>query len=509
MNQDILKGKIEKIWDTFHSGGITNPLTVIEQITYLIFFRLLDAKEIRNEKRAARTNQEYKSIYSKNEKELRWSNLKHKDPKVMFEIFQTKLFTHLNKIMNGNKVKDNLKSKIFSDAQFMIQKPSLLVEAFNLIDELPLTSGDIKGDIYELLLSKLTTAGINGQFRTPRHIIQLMVEMIDPRPQDRELVADPACGTGGFLVGVLEYLMRTYSSPELIETHKDGSKSYPGDLLEKHLDHIKTNMLYGYDFDVTMLRIAYMNLLLHSNGTPNINYCDTLSSSFTEHFPETSTGAFDIVLANPPFQGSIDFESINPLLLRKVKTKNTEILFLTLILSMLKKGGRAAVIVPDGVIFRTSKAHIAIRQYLLEENQLDGVVSLPGGVFKPYAGVSTSILLFTRGGQTKDVFFYNLEDDGFTLDDNRKQKYDDKFAGDLPDILKHWQEGNKENTERHKTFFVPLKEIVENKYDLSINRYKEIEYGEIEYDPPDVILDKLESLEKEIQNDLKNIRKIL
>jgi len=507
-----IKSKIDKLWEEFWTGGVANPLTVIEQITFLMFARLLDNMETRNEKRALRTKKAFKHIFNKDQQELRWSNLKQLGADEMLPLVRDKVFPHFKTVAameTSEGTRETTFGEYFKDAQLMIQKPSLLVKAVNMVNDLPLTAGDTKGDLYEYLLSKLTTAGINGQFRTPRHIIRLMVEMLDPKPT--EIIADPACGTGGFLISVMEYLLRTHSSPELVETHEDGSKTYPGDLLEDDWSHIRTRMFHGYDFDATMLRIAAMNLLLHGVDAPDIHYQDTLSNSFPDRFPEASEDAFDIILANPPFKGSLDFDDVNPLLLRKVKTKKTELLFLTLILRMLKNGGRCAVIVPDGVLFGSSKAHQALRKLLVEENQLEGVISLPSGVFRPYAGVSTAILLFTKGGRTDDVFFYNLEDDGFTLDDKRTQKYDSTFAGDLPDALKRWKARNSEiNTDRKaKAFFVSAKEITDRKYDLSINRYKEVVYKEEKYDPPENILKQMRDLEKKILKDMDALEKML
>lgn len=305
----------------------------------------------------------------------------------------------------------------FKDANCLIPNANLLVRAVNAVEELPLTEGDTKGDLYEYLLSKLSTAGIAGQFRTPRHIIRAMVEMIDPRPTDT--ICDPACGTGGFLVGVMDYLKEKYSSPELIDKEPDANgqvvKHYPGDLLEPYRDHIQNGMFYGFDFDSTMLRIAAMNLLLHGIDSPSIHYQDTLGSSFSERYPHESHDRFDVVLANPPFKGTIDVENIDPTLKSKVKTKKSELLFVILMLRMLNQGGKCAVIVPDGVLFGSSQAHVSVRKLLVDENQLEAVVSPPAGVFKPYAGVSTAIVVFTKGGRTDHVWFYHLEADGILV----------------------------------------------------------------------------------------------
>jgi type I restriction enzyme M protein len=392
-----------------------------------------------------------------------------------------------------------------SDAQLMIQKPSLLVSAVNMIEALPITEGDAKGDLYEYLLSKLTTAGINGQFRTPRHVIRFMVDMLEPKPTDT--VGDPACGTAGFLVGVMQYLLEKYSSPKGIYTAESGEKVYTGDKLEPYRDHIQNGMFHGFDFDSTMLRIASMNLMLHGVDNPDIHYQDTLSNSFPERFARQASGGFDVILANPPFKGSLDEADIHSSLTQKVKTKKTELLFVALILRMLKKGGRSATIVPDGVLFGSSKAHAALREMLVDDNQLEAVISLPSGVFRPYAGVSTAILVFTRGGKTDDVFFYDVQADGFSLDDKR----DLVKENDLPDALERWRKRSaKKDTDRTaKHFMVPVAEIREKNFDLSINRYREAVHEEVRYESPRVILGKLRALEAEITKDLKAIEGML
>lgn len=499
-----LKNRVDKLWEEFWTGGITNPLTVIEQISFLMFARLLDITETRNEKKAQRTGKQFRRIFSETEEgqALRWREFKNYGADKMLPHVRDRVFPHFKSAaVEGAKFGEYMK-----DAQLIINKPSLLVSAVNMIGELPLAEGDTKGDLYEYLLSKLTTAGINGQFRTPRHIIRLMVEMLEPHLEHSEVIGDPACGTGGFLIEVMHYLQRKYTSPEGIIDH-EGEKVYSGDMLEPYREHIQTNLIHGFDFDVTMLRIAAMNLLLHGIDAPDIHYQDTLSGSFSDRFPKQAQNFFDIILANPPFKGSLDFEDVHSSLLAQVKTKKTELLFVALILRMLKNGGRSATIVPDGVLFGPSKAHVALRQTLVENNQLEGVISLPSGVFKPYAGVSTGILFFTKGGKTENVFFYDIQDDGFSLDDKRNQLYDSTFAGDLPECLARWK-GRKPEKDRDrivKAFFVPVAEIRENNYDLSLNRYKETVYQEVKYDPPKVILKKLRSIEEEIMNDLSEL----
>jgi type I restriction enzyme M protein len=495
-----LKNDIDKLWEEFWTGGITNPLTVIEQISFLMFARLLDVTETRKEARASRTKKPFTGVFGPKEQDLRWSHFRHVKPEKMLEVVRDKVFPHFRRLNGGTTF-----GEYMADAQLMIQKPSLLVSAVSMIEALPITEGDAKGDLYEYLLSKLTTAGINGQFRTPRHIIRLMVEMLDPKPT--ETVGDPACGTAGFLVGVMLYLLEKYSSPKGIYVADGGEKVYTGDKLEPYRDHIQKGMFHGFDFDSTMLRIASMNLMLHGVDNPDIHYQDTLSNSFPEKFSKQATGCFDVILANPPFKGSLDAEDVHPSLTQKVKTKKTELLFLALILRMLNKGGRSATIVPDGVLFGSSNAHLALRQMLVDENHLEGVISLPSGVFKPYAGVSTAILVFTKGGETDHVFFYDVGADGFSLDDKR----DPVKQNDLPDALDRWRKKNpKKDTDRTaKHFMVPVAEIREKNFDLSINRYKEAVHQEVKYESPRVILGKLRALEADIAADLKSLEAML
>jgi type I restriction enzyme M protein len=498
-----LKSKIDKLWLEFHTGGITNPLTVIEQISFLMFARLLDITESRNEKRDARTGRKSRRNFNSDEQELRWSQFKHLGAEEMLPLVRDRVFPHFKKVaVDGAEFGEYMK-----DSQLMISKATLLVKSVEMIDALPLTVGDTKGDLYEYLLGKLTTAGINGQFRTPRHVIRTMVELVAPRPT--ETVSDPACGTAGFLVETMQYLMREHTSPDMVEVNPEtGDKIYHGDLLEPHRQHIQRNMFRGFDFDVTMLRIAAMNLLLHGVDAPDIHYQDTLSNNFPERYPQLSSDAFDVILANPPFKGSLDFEDVHNTLLGRVKTKKTELLFVTLILRMLRLGGRSATIVPDGVLFGSSKAHKDLRSILVDDNQLEGVISLPSGVFKPYAGVSTAIMIFTKGGKTDNVFFYEVQADGFSLDDKRTPTPD---KNDLPDLLEQWKQRDpKKLTDRTaKAFFVPAEEIRKNKFDLSINRYKETVYVEEEYDPPAEILDRMMKLEKEIMTDLEELRGVV
>ena len=501
-----LKLRVDALWTEFWQGGITNPLTVIEQITFLMYARLLDIAETRDENRQKRTGTLFRRRFKDEQQSLRWSQFRHLAADEMLPLIRDKVFPHLKTPAAAGSAF----AEFMKDAQLMVQKPSLLVKAVNMINELPLTQGDTKGDLYEYLLSKLTTAGISGQFRTPRHIIRLMVEMLDPKPT--ETVADPACGTGGFLVGVMEYLLRAHSSPEGTIVHVDEetgetAKIYTGDLLEEHREHIRSGMFHGFDFDATMLRIAAMNLMLHGVDDPDIHYQDTLSQSFSERFPEAANSGFDVILANPPFKGSLDFEDVHASLLRQVKTKKTELLFVALILRMLRTGGRSATIVPDGVLFGSTRAHRALRRQLVDYNQLEAVISLPSGVFKPYAGVSTGILVFTKGGRTDNVFFYDVQADGFSLDDKRNPV----DTNDLPDCLVRWQsrDPDKDKDRTDKAFLVQVSEIRRTNYDLSLSQYKELVYREEEYDSPSVILKKMKSINDDITSDLTELEEMI
>jgi len=513
-----LRSDIDKLWDEFHAGGVTNPLSVIEQVSFLMFARLLDIRESREEKKASRTGKPFRRLFLEEgfrdesratllkgivegEQGLRWQNFRILQGENMLRVVRDGVFPHFKSVsIVGSQIGDYMR-----DAQLLIQKPSLLSVAVSVIDRLPLTQGDTKGDLYEYMLGKLSTAGIAGQFRTPRHIIRKMVEMLEPKPDQR--ICDPACGTGGFLVHTMLHLQETYTSPEMVYRDEDGNRVFPGDLLEPYRQHIQSDLLHGFDFDATMLRIAAMNLLLHNIDTPSINFMDTLSNRFPERYSDQAENCFDVILANPPFKGSLDEDDVHPSLFKKVKSKKTELLFLVLILKMLKNGGRSATIVPDGVLFGSSKAHLALRQLLVDENQLEAVISLPSGVFKPYAGVSTAILVFTKGGRTEDVFFYDVQADGLSLDDKRTPIE----QNDLPDMLEKWQNRRMiETSDRtSKHFTVPTLEIRENKYDLSINRYKETVYQEEKYAPPKEILGQMMDLEKKILLEMEKLQEML
>lgn len=528
-----LKNDIDKLWEKFWTGGITNPLTVIEQISYLMFARMLDMQEEVAERKAARSKKEFDRLFPNTPEGqlLRWKNFKNLSSKELHKHLKNAVYPYFASL-GQHAEEEGLGTEgsatqalghigeYMQDADLEIKNESVLVSAVEMVDNLPLTQSDVKGDIYEYLLSKLTTAGINGQFRTPRHIIDAMVELIDPQPTD--IICDPACGTAGFLARAMEYLNRVHSSEAGTFEDEDGNKHYTGDLLEPYREHINKQMFWGFDFDTTMLRVSSMNMMLHGVNGANILYQDSLNKSVKENYPEQEEDFFDIVLANPPFKGSLDETNTNPDVLGLVKTKKTELLFVAHILRALKLGGRAAVIVPDGVLFGSSKAHQQLRKELIENNQLEGIVSLPSGVFKPYAGVSTAILLFTKGGTSERVWFYDLQADGYSLDDKRSPlKGED--GDDLPDAIAKWKQyrelveanasdkriekafGNK----TRKAFVVNAADIANNKYDLSINRYKEVVYEEEEYEDPKVILQRLKGLEEEILADLDELEGML
>lgn len=510
-----IKSKIDRLWNNFWSGGISNPLTVIEQISYLLFIKRLDDIDNAKAKRANRMEVPYTSLFKElNEKLiedkkstedfnyelLKWSEFQHLDVNEMFDVVSQKVFPAI-KMLGGAESSFTAEMK---DAVFMIPKPSLLQESVRLIEGINMDDADTKGDLYEYLLSKLATSGVNGQFRTPRHIIRMMVELMDPTSEDK--ICDPACGTAGFLINSLEYILEKYTRPESIFTDEDDNlHNRIGDMMSnEEWEHFRTDMFYGFDFDPSMVRIASMNLMLHSIDNPNVRQMDAMSKAYDEE------NKYTLVLANPPFKGSIDAGDINSTLTKGAKTTKTELLFMKLINRILDLGGRCAVIVPDGVLFGSTKAHKDIRKALVEENALEGVISMPSGVFKPYAGVSTAILIFTKGGETNKVWFYDMHSDGFSLDDKRNKLDND---GDIPDIIEKWRAVKKGKTlnptKEDKWFWVEKKEIADNGYDLSINKYKEIEYEEVVYDAPSVILERIESLEIEISKGISELKGML
>lgn len=488
-----LKTKVDKIWDTMWSGGISNPLSVIEQLTYLLFIKRLDELHTLKERKASRTGKSIEDpIFGPKQDHLRWSRFKETAPEQMFETVRDRVFPFIKNLgTNGGdpEAKGSTYSHHMKDALFMMPTARVLASVVDQLDGIDMSDRDTKGDLYEYMLGKIASAGQNGQFRTPRHIIKLMVEMTAPTPKD--VICDPACGTAGFLISASEYLVDNYSN-EIYKT-------------EQARRHFNEGTFHGYDFDSTMLRIGSMNMLLHGVENPDIRYKDSLAQA-----DEDDAERFSLVLANPPFAGSLDYESTAKDLQQIVKTKKTELLFLALFLRLLQTGGRCAVIVPDGVLFGSSNAHKTLRKMLIEDQKLDGIVSMPSGVFKPYAGVSTAILLFTKtnSGGTDHVWFYDMNSDGFSLDDKRTPQPD---KSDLADILERWKNRKAEakRARTDKSFLVPKTEIAGNDYDLSINRYKEVAYEAVEYDPPKVILARLAKLEEEIKRGREELEEML
>lgn len=494
-----LKSKIDTLWDRFWSGGMSNPLQSIEQMSYLIFMKRLEDTDLQEANRAKANNIPYTSVFTGHD-ECRWSVWKHYSAEKMLPHVRDKVFPFIQNLHNGEK---SLFAQHMKDAIFVIPKPSLLQEAVGILDEMNITAQnrDTQGDIYEHLLSQLKTAGKNGQFRTPRHIIRMMVALVDPDINDR--ICDPACGTAGFLVNAYEYIIRKYTSADLLQTDEEGETyNLVGDRITNpaHWQKLWTDTLYGYDFDATMTRISLMNMVLHGIRAPQVTLMDTLSKGFKER------ERYTVVLANPPFKGSIDKNDINDSL--TLSTTKTELLFVERMMQLLQVGGKCAVIVPDGVLFGSSNAHKKLRQMLLETCQVEGVVSMPSGVFRPYAGVSTAVLIFTRGGTTEKVWFYDMEADGYSLDDKRTF-IDGK--GDIPDVIEHFRKRRDENpTDRKKKFFfVPFDEIKENGYDLTVSRYKEIEYEEVQYEKPEVILQRIGEMEDEIRKKVDELKILL
>ena len=488
-----IKSKVDRIWDTMWSGGISNPLSVIEQLTYLLFIKRLDELHTLKEKKAVRTGKPIEEpVFAKDQDGLRWSRFKETAPETMFETVRDKVFPFIKTLgqkgdadgEGGSTYTHHMK-----DALFMMPTPRVLANVVDQLDSIDMVDTDTKGDLYEYMLGKIASAGQNGQFRTPRHIIKLMVEMLAPTPKDK--ICDPACGTAGFLIAASEYLLQHH-----------GSEIYASETARRKFNE---GTFHGYDFDSTMLRIGSMNMLLHGVENPDIRYRDSLAQA-----DDDEAEKYSLILANPPFAGSLDYESTAKDLQQIVKTKKTELLFLALFLRLLQSGGRAAVIVPDGVLFGSSNAHRELRRMLVEEQKLDAIVSMPSGVFKPYAGVSTAILFFTKtnSGGTDQVWFYDMQSDGFSLDDKRTPRPE---KNDLPDILARWQnraaEAGRQRTEQ--SFCVPKAEIAGNDYDLSINRYKEVEYAAVEHDAPQVILQRLAKLEEEIAEGMKELEGLL
>jgi len=482
-----IKNKIDKIWTDMWAGGVTNPLTVIEQITYLMFIRSLDEKELENESFEALTTEKMGKIFPQDDEvqSMRWSKFKDKDSREIFELIGQKVFPFI-KSLNGNNA--TAFSRYMENAMFMIPTPQILQKMITGIEDLyekDLTGLDIQGDLYEYMLDKLATAGQNGQFRTPKHIREMMVQFVKPTPDDT--ICDPACGTAGFLVSASEYIRKNYEAV----------------MTSEQWEHFDKGAFTGFDTDSTMLRISAMNLMLHSISNPDIDYKDSVSKQ------NEIAAKYTVCLANPPFAGTVDAESINDNLKAIYSTKKTELLFVALFLRMLKKGGRCACIVPDGVLFGNSKAHKKLRKELVENQQLQAVISMPSGVFKPYAGVSTAVLVFTKtdDGGTDKVWFYDMKADGKSLDDKRQEVE----QNDVPDILERWENLDEEDGRKktEQSFFVTKEEIQGNDYDLSINKYKEVIYEKVEYDSPMEIMIKLDEINMAISEKMEELRGML
>lgn len=493
-----LKNRIDGLWDVFAAGGLVNPLDVIEQITYLMFIRDLDDTDNIRAKEAVMLGLPHKSIFADvvkvgdreiEGKQLKWSTFHDLPAAKMYSTVQEWVFPF---IKNLHEDKDSAYSKYMGDAIFKIPTPLLLDKIVNILDDIydqmaQIKDSDIRGDVYEYLLSKIAQSGLNGQFRTPRHIIRMMVELMEPAAD--EMICDPACGTAGFLVAAGDYLKEKRREEIFFNREKK--------------DHYMNHMFFGYDMDRTMLRIGAMNMMTHGVDNPYIEYRDSLSDQ------NPDKGKYSLILANPPFKGSLDADTVSADLLKVCKTKKTELLFIALFLRMLKTGGRCACIVPEGVLFGSSSAHKAIRKSLIEENRLQAVISMPSGVFKPYAGVSTAVLVFTKTehGGTDKVWFYDMQADGFSLDDKRTPI----APNDIPDIIARFKnlsaEEGRERTE--KSFLVPKSEIVANDYDLSVNKYKKAEYKPVEYAPTSEILTELNELELDITAGLAELEDLL
>lgn len=492
-----LKSKIDKIWDTLWTGGIASPTSALEQVTYLMFMKLLDDNEIKKEGNAAALGIPYKSKIFKDGdfkldddgnmsipyKNLRWSIFHNFEPGLMFETVRTYVFAFI-KTVNGEG-KDTAFSRYMSDAVFLVPTAKVLAVCVDELNSIDMSNKDIMGDVYEYCLNKMSAAGKLGQFRTPRHIVDMMVELVKPQVDD--MILDPAMGSAGFLLGSAKYLQKN-NAKELMR--KDVA------------EHYNKTMFSGFDTDSSMLRIGAMNMLLHGVEEPIINRQDSLSDD------NTVRDFYSLILANPPFTGSVFQEDISKDILAVAKTKKTELLFLALFMRSLRIGGRCACIVPDGVLFGSSKAHKDVRKELIEKNRLQAVISMPSGVFKPYAGVSTAILLFTKDPiGTDKVWFYNMTADGYSLDDKRSEIKEN----DIPDIIARFNnlEAENERSKKDQSFFVTKDEIVANEYDLSINKYKEVEYIPVEYPSTEEIFNSLEELEMQIQTEMQELKKLL
>tara|TARA_B100001248_G_C27376708_1_gene454669 strand:+ start:148 stop:1662 length:1515 start_codon:yes stop_codon:yes gene_type:complete len=499
-----LKNQVDKVWSRFWSGGMANPLEIIEQITYLLFLKRLDDLQTLAENKSRRLKKPIEqNFFPKGKEKLRWNNLKNLAPEEMYNIVDKEAFPFLQYL--GKDESSYIKH--MQGARFTIPSPKLLSDAIDLLDKIPMEERDTKGDLYEYMLGKLSSSGQLGQFRTPRHIIQLMLKLTAPTIKDT--ICDPACGTCGFLVNASEYIRDKY--PETLSNKKER-------------DHFNNLMFNGYDFDNTMLRIGNMNMLLHGVENPNINYRDSLSEDFSSEQEK-----YSLILANPPFKGSLDNDSVAKELLKIVNTKNTELLFLALFFRILKPGGRAAVVVPDGILFKNSNANKELRKLLIEDQKLEGIISLPSGIFKPYSGVSTSILLFTKtnSGGTDNVWFYKVKADGWSLDDQRLPLLNEKKLGvepeiqlteeeinknNLPDIISRWNKRNKEEIKRSRkeqSFLVNIEEIRDKNYNLGFNNFQEFIYEKKNFKSPKELIKDLKEIDKEIQLEIKKLEEEL
>jgi type I restriction enzyme M protein len=517
-NNSVLKSLIDRLWNNFWSGGISNPLTAIEQITYLIFMKQMDDLETKRERDAKFTGEAYASKFvgmhkvqgsdtEVDKQDLRWRTFKRMPADEMLFHVQNRVFPFLKDFQGGYKF-----THAMANAVFIMPKSSLLVEAIKIIDEIfveiekdAVEGGhafqDIQGDVYEMLLAEIASAGKNGQFRTPRHIIKLINDLVQPQLGQR--IADPACGTAGFLLGAYQYILTDLvknENSEAIAPDEDGFfRATVSATLNENLKHIVEDSLFGYDIDTTMVRLGLMNLMMHGIDQPNIDYKDTLSKSYNED------AQFDLILANPPFTGNIDKGDINESL--KLGTTKTELLFIERIYTMLKNGGTAAIVIPQGVLFGTGKAFVDARKIMVDKSELKAVITLPSGVFKPYAGVATAILIFTKGSETNDVWFYEMKNDGYTLDDKRK-----KIPGsDLQDIILQYHSRNQSNANNREAqfFTIPKQEIVDNDYDLSLNKYKVKVYEDAVFEKPEDIFAKLQGIETLIQIGLVELKELI
>lgn len=481
-----IKNKIDKIWKDIWASGLTQPITVIEQITYLMFIRSLDQKDIDAEALENLTGQKQNKIFPETPEgqRMRWSKFKDRDAVEIFDIIKNEVFPFI-KEMTGDD--ETAFSKYMKDASLGFTNPGILSKTINSLDELykdDIKSLDMQGDLYEYMLSKLSVAGQNGQFRTPKPIRDMMVQLRKPSPDD--MICDPACGTAGFLISAAEYIREHYPN-----------------MTDKQWELFDTDTFSGFETDPTMLRISAMNLMLHSITRPEVKWQDSISKN------NEIKDRYDLILANPPFTGTVDEENINPALTRMAATKKTELLFVNEFVRMLKVGGRCACIVPDGVVFGTSKAHKATRKELVENQLLEAVISLPSGIFRPYSDVSTSILIFTKtnAGGTENVWFYDMQADGFSLDDKREEVEEN----DIPDIITRFSnlEAEKERSRKEKSFMVSKEDIAKNGYSLRMKEYKEIEYQKIEYPSSEELLNDVDALKDELVASLQELRGLL